>query len=498
MKNLLKRSFLLPVMLLLVALYLYSLWQREADIDDAWIGEHAYWLATEGHARSELMRGVTMQEEYLVVHHKLLTLHGAAFIKLFGFSLPALKSVSLVYFLLFLALFVCFFRKEKKNRPANTWFGLILLFSFPWVFKYSFVFRPEIMVMTLTFAGWLMLEKALHSARKAWLPSLLAGVLAGLCFATHLNGVIVAVAGFIFLLAYKRFIPAILFGLGALAGTLPYFYDLNSAYGWELWWYQLSQSPALDSLPEVHPLLQPLVNLLNEHKRFFHDPKIAFFSLFMIYSIIFGFKWLKRHRQPMLLYTLLLALLLGLTAMHKSRQYLLVYFPFLVIMISDVYLNYFNVERNKELQTGWRSRKASGIMLVVLLLIFIATGFYYNLVYSLNKFSPKENSRIVREYITETPSKLNIVAPMTFIFNEIENFNRIQSEVCYVEMQKADPSIHGNGFLERTKSFDIRYIILSDFYRKRLGWDDPWKTDLPTDFEIISKKDDKYLIIRRR
>ena len=34
--------------------------------------------------------------------------------------------------------------------------------------------------------------------------------------------------------------------------------------------------------------------------------------------------------------------------------------------------------------------------------------------------------------------KLKIIAPLTFVFNEIEHFGRIQSEIGYVELQKFD------------------------------------------------------------
>ena len=496
-KTFLRRKFFVAALALLAGLYLFSLYQRDADIDDAWIGEHAYWLATEGHARSELMRGITGQEDYLLVHHKLLTLHGALFIKLFGFSLPVLKSVSLVYFLVFLALFFHYCRQKIPGRD-QVLLCAILILAFPWTFKYSFVYRPEIMIMTLTFAGWILLESIATGKRKEILRSILAGLLAGLCFAAHLNGIIVAAAGFLFLLIYRKYRASLLFAAGSLAGALVYFYDFNATYGWQYWWYQLTESPALDSLPDIHPLLQPFVNLLNEHQRFFHNPKIAAFSILVIFALVTGFKRLTERRKAMLWYTLLLALLLGLTAMHKSRQYLLVYFPFLVIMVSDVYASYFTREERGRYFNRWRAKKATGIILLTVFLLFLLSATAYNLVYSTRKFSAEENSALTRRFVGEDPAKVNIVAPMTLIFNEIEDFNRIQSEVCYTELQKSDPSIYGAGLLERTKPFDIRYIILSEDYRKLLGWEHPDRVAVPEDFEVISDENDDYLVIRRR
>jgi hypothetical protein len=497
MKVILKPQFLIFLLILSGLLFTYSLWQREADIDDAWIGEHAYWLAKEGHVRSELMRGITQQEEYLIVHHKLLTLHGALFIRLFGFSVASLKSVSLLYFFIFLIAFQLYLRHKVPNN-TQVLFAILLILCFPWAFKYAFVYRPEVMIMALTFVSWLLLEKIIQHHRRSIIPSFFAGILGGLSIAAHLNGLVVAAAGLIFLLSYRKFSQSLIFSMGVLLGSSVYFYDFNSTYGFCFWWYQMANSTALDSLPDTHPLLQPFINLAKEHQRFFHNPKIIASSILFIFSMIVGYKWLVKCYKPMLRYTLLLALLLALTAMHKSRQYILIYFPFLVIMVSEVYFAYFFNDQATTFREKWRKSKAVRLGLAILFMVFIVSGFYNNLKYSLNKFSAAENARVTEDFIKENPEDLYIVAPMTFIFNEIEKFGRIQSEVCYTEFQKSDPRIRGIGFLERTKSFNIRYIILSDYYRDLLGWEDPESVTLPQDFEIISKKNDKYLVIRRK
>ena len=96
------KKYLLPAIILFALVYAFGLWERSPDIDDAWLGEYAYWMAEDGYCHSELMRGLTLQEERFLVHHKLFNLHGALFVKMFGYSLPTLKSVTLVYFFLFI------------------------------------------------------------------------------------------------------------------------------------------------------------------------------------------------------------------------------------------------------------------------------------------------------------------------------------------------------------------------------------------------------------
>ncbi len=50
----------IKILLILIGLlFVFSLWNRMPDIDDAWIGEHAYWLSRNGYVKSDLMYGVT-------------------------------------------------------------------------------------------------------------------------------------------------------------------------------------------------------------------------------------------------------------------------------------------------------------------------------------------------------------------------------------------------------------------------------------------------------
>ncbi|NTW26573.1 MAG: hypothetical protein HGA37_17885, partial [Lentimicrobium sp.] len=152
---------LFPIKILIVLtllLFAYSLWQRTPDIDDAWIGEHAYWMSQNGFVKSELMHGITGQETRHIVHHKIFTLNGALFIKLFGFSLQTLKSVSLLWLGIFLFIFIGYIKRILGSKSA--WFAFLLTILNALIFQYSFVFRPEIMVMTLGFVSYLFLEKS--------------------------------------------------------------------------------------------------------------------------------------------------------------------------------------------------------------------------------------------------------------------------------------------------------------------------------------------------
>lgn len=466
-----ERKWLLTVLSLLVLIYLASIPGRPPDIDDAWIGEHAYWLNEAGYVKSELMRGITDQEDYLIISHKLLVLHGAAFIELFGFSLYSLKSVSLIYFIIFLFIFYYYAVRIRKILSLKEWlFAMILIFSFPWIFKYSFLFRPEIMIMTFAFTAFIFIENYLKKGHGSAAYLIPAGLVSGLAVATHLNGVVVTGAGFLLLLLNRKWSGSIIFGIFSLVTTSIYFFDFNADYSFSWWYYQFSSNPALDSINGIPAYLQPFVNLFKEHQRFFHNPKIIIFSALFIVTLLVGGKKIWKDYPQFSLFTLLLFILTAMTAVHKSRQYILIYFPFLVIMISKVF-SWLNSKEIGNFRFG--SQKTISILLYALVIIFIGGSACYNFQLTLNKFNPGSNDKITTKYLEkENLEGTNIIAPMTFIFNEIEDMGRIQGEVCYTELKKEDPGIHGSGFLQKANEFNIDFIYLTPYYRHHLGMDD--------------------------
>lgn len=463
-------KWLFVILCLLVLIYIASIPGRAPDIDDAWIGEHAYWLNENGFVKSELMRGITGQEEFLIVSHKLLVLHGAAFIRLFGFSVYSLKAVSLIYFIIFLLVFYNYTLRGRKIFNLNEFLiALLLIFVFPWTFKYSFLFRPEVMIMCFAFVSFILIEKSLkpNDGRLAYLIP--AGLVSGLALATHLNGIVVTAAGFLLLLFNRKWKGALVFGFSSLITTSIYFFDFNADYSFNWWYYQFSSSPALDSIDGVPFYLQPFVNFFNEHQRFFHNPKIIIFSVLLIATLLAGGKKFWKEYRQISLYTILLAVLTAFIAVHKSRQYILIYFPFLALMIAKVVYWITDGQLNNFLIS---TRKKNYYALIALMVVFISGSTYFNILLLKDKFTPESNALITKKYLAGYNLKnTRAIAPMTFIFNEIKDIGRIHGEVCYTEMQKADPSIYGTGFLDKADQYGIVFVYLTPYYRKKLGLD---------------------------
>lgn len=492
MKFFTKSKNLRIILLLLIGLYIYGLWERDADIDDAWIGEHAYWLAEKGYVKSELMRGIVQSEDYLIIHHKLLTLHGALFIKLFGFSVYSLKSVSLIYFVVFLLLFYQYTVNWKGLFSKSDFlFSMIILISFPWLFKFSFIFRPEMILMTFGFISFILLEQVIQSHHKPYLKSFLAGLIGGLSITTHLNGLIVFGTGLIILLLYRKIKQSIVFLLAGIAGMALYFYDFNADYNFTFWLVQFRANPALDDALSENLFLLPLISLLEEYLRFFHNPTIFVFSFFFILSLFTGIKFLYRKHRFIFTYTLVSIFLMAVVVFHKYQQYILLYLPMMVIIMAVVWRK---LSSGKIIFKHNHTGKIVKTLFIVSFISFIIVSNFANIELAVKKFSANDHKNITSTYIREDPSEVNIIAPMRFIFNEIKTFNRIQGEICYVEFQKSNPEIKGEGFFQKARSFDISYIILTPYYRDLLGLKDIHSINDTFGYKVL--RNDELLIMK--
>lgn len=468
--------------------FIYGLWERRPDIDDAWLGEHAYWQAKDGYVHSELMRGLGSEGDRQVIHHKLFTLQGALFIKLFGFSLYTLKSISLIYFLIFIGFFYFYTVKYKKLLKFEHFiFALILFLVSPIVFTYSFVYRPELMIMTIGFTGYILLENYLESGTKKTAQLFVVGFLFGITVATHLNGLIFVLAGLLLMIWNKKLSGIFTYGLGSVAGIIPYFYDMTKWSDFKLWWLQVHGNPALDSLSDIPVWLKPVVNLINEHMHYFHDPEIIVFSVFLIVTLLIGFGFLYRNHSNLMRFTFLIALFTGIIAPHKLKQYLLLNFPYFILFIALVFKNLDSIKPEFGSRISDLNPPQIKKIFVSFFLIFLLVSTYSNIRLAIVKFTPEENRELTEKYTDGNVSKMNVVAPMSFIFNEIENYHRIQSEVCYKELQKEDPSISGKNFLKKASTFDADLVMISAYYMPKLKIDTFRRGDIVAKYKVIDK-----------
>lgn len=478
-----------------IILYIYSLWGRIPDVDGAWIGENAYWLAKLGYAKSELMRGITSQDSLTIIHHKLFNLLGALLIKLFGFSTYTLKSISLFFYIALIFLSYQYSVISTSLLSKKDWIlFLLLMFYFPWAFKFSFVYRPEIMITTLGFAAFILLEKTINDKDKRFAPAWFAGILIGLAIATHLNGLVFAASGLFLLIWNRKYAKLLPYSVGVLMASSIYFYDYFQPGYFSFWYYQFFNSPTVTSVHEYPLLLEPLLNLFSEHLRYFHDMEIIVFTLFMLFNLTISFRFLYRKHKILTQFTILMFVFTAIITIHDTRKYILMNLPF--ILLSTVLA--MKALREREFSYFYFNLQQKTVYRISfsLMILYLAVSLGYNIRYSVKKFSPNQNREISLRYSGTNTKEMNIVAPMTFIFNEIEQYNRIQGEVCYTEFLKADSTLTGIKFLEKAESFNNELLIVTPYYQKLLGINGYLKDKNYGDFTVIDKNE-KFVVLKK-
>lgn len=471
-----------PSLLIILLLFIYSIWQRVPDVDDAWIGEHAYWLSHEGYVKSELMHGITDQEERHLVHHKFFTLNGLIAIKLFGFSLYTLKSVTLMWTAIFILLFYIYLRNKKGSKTAL--FGILLIAVNAFIFQYSFVYRPEIVVMTLGFCSFVFLEKYIGQNQKVFV--MISGLLAGVAASTHLNGMIYIGAGCLLLLWKKKVSGSIIMGVFSLLGFAIYFYDFTLDYNFNFWLHQIKDSPALYKSSVIPDSIEYLLKILREHLRFFHSPKEIVLSALLIGSVIVNYKPLK-NETIYLHYLLLLVVLLSIISVHSTSKYLLLYLPFMMLIIVKSFNLLFNKMKD-EAQTSAQHRK-QWLAMMVFITFYFAIHMIYNVLISVEKFDSSQHRYYTQKYFPEHDNTA-ILAPMSFIFDELPYYKRIQSDLSIEEMNRPY-TLNSDSFFETINRLDLDAMILTEEYQKKYGVNILDENDLRNKgFRIIGKEDE--------
>jgi hypothetical protein len=478
-------------LLLLAGLFLYSLYARQVDVDDAWLGEHAWYQSKLGYVKSELMRGVTTQEVRTVIHHKLLTLHGSLAVKIAGFSLYTLKSVSLFYFLLFIALFYWYMVPYRKLVLKEEFLLLLLiLLAHPLVFAMAFVYRPEVPMMFYGFLSFILLKETVISERRSVLPAFAGGLASGLCVAFHLNGVIFIAAGALLLLFYRNYRGAAVFLAGCILTTSIYFYDFTKDFGFSYWLAQITQSPFHTRTANYFSWKTMIISLFREHLRFFHRAEVTSFSALLIFALIMGWRSLKKI--PVIsLYTLLLVFFLALIALYKTTQYMVVYLPFLMVIVVMI----FKERMLLRIEPDRKGYFVNGFALFFLVL-FLGIAFYADVKLTLTKFDSSVNRNVTEQYFAGSSGEKRMLAPMEFIFNEIGNYKGIQGLLQYNEHLHTDSSYFGAGLLTHAEANGEDCIYLDGRNVKIFGLEGVQMDSVIAGYRVIGRTPDLLVFDR--
>lgn len=108
-----QNHYLLGLIVLIVVYYIYGFVGKYIHMDEAIIGEHAYWFSKLGYVKSQLFVGMGQGwESRQFFYHKLFVWVGATFIKIFGFNILVLRAITLLSFLVFILIFWIYIKKH--------------------------------------------------------------------------------------------------------------------------------------------------------------------------------------------------------------------------------------------------------------------------------------------------------------------------------------------------------------------------------------------------
>ena len=450
------RWLLLGAVLLLVA----SFYQRVLHGDEAWIGEQAYWAAREGIVRSELFRGFLHAEVRQWVYHWLFVWQAAGVIRVVGWSVVSLKLISLAYLAVFLLISYHHLRQYYFIAPAGLALFYALLLLNALVVEYSFVFRPEIMLMCLGFGSWILLERSVHLPTRRLGYAALAALLAGLAALTHFNGLIFIVAGTGLLLLRRRLRAAVLFGgVASLVFGLG-FVDVLVHDAWAEYFRQLA--PAIKQEP--HQALPFLRQLFTEQKRFFHSPLEAVLALLVLAAgVVLGLhrrQWSAPRFTDAVWYLLLLITALACLAPGKTTKYLVLYMPHLCLVVTTAFIRVGS-------RPVWQFR-----LLASLLVLYVGVNVAYTgYLISRHENRVTKNRALAHQLAAYRHSR--IVAPLELVFNQIDQFT-IQGVPCYsMLLDTGRLPADGTALFTEAARFRRQLIILNDNSLKDLNLPKP-------------------------
>jgi hypothetical protein len=466
------------------------MWHRFIYIDDCWHGEEAYWLAHEGVVKTKSMQGILGFENKVMVYHKLNVILGAIIIKYFGWSVYYLKFITLFFYASFFYFLHLFIKRlplqyNKEHFLLTTFFIVVN----PLMVLLGFTFRPEILAMFFGFLSYFSLESFFKTNKIKWV--IISAVFAGLAFFTHLNAMIFGIAGFVLLIANRRYKASILFSLCTLLVSMLYTFDLWQGDNFQVFKYQIENWPTLKLGKSyfgnniLNFFLNKGINLLNEHQRFFWGDKVAAFSVIFLASLILKFKFLWTNYKSLIIYTLALILSLNLTGSHIAERFMIYYYPFMAL-ISAISIISLKNESKKHFS------KSFFALVLIVQLVLVAVRFQD--IFRQNDDYPAIHQEL-SEQINDPGTK--VLAPDRFIFNEIVNRPILSYHVWEYHEDINNIKLTQLTALKLAYDLGAQYIIL-DEDKQAAG--DPYFANgkiEPNPYFVFFKKYDSYLILKK-
>lgn len=477
LSQLLSHKWLLVLLSIFTIAYLFTLFNKYIQNDEAWFGEEAYWLLKEGVVKMKTMPLSLNFHERVFMYYKLFIYFGVAIIWLFGWNLLPLKIFILLLYVVLVLLLYRFSKKQAlfNQHPLLT---TLLFVSTPLLIDISFMYRPEIPVVFFGFISFLFL----HKSKKFNSPkqNIWSGIFAGLAFLTHPNGSAFVAAGFIFLASYKKIKPLLYYTIPAFIVSILFFFDFLDPEVAKGFISNFKNWPGKEIDPNANVFIQRLLQLLNEQQRFFWSIRVQSASVLFLLALIFAFKKLKTNIPETLRYLLILILCANILGGNFAERYLSYYLPFMAIITS---VGIYHIAQTKK---TWLST----IMLFAFLFHIYANYEMFNFIYN-KRFNHKAEHQMLAGYISE---QSRVLAPWDFIYNEIGKYEIYSyKNVEYYNYKK----VSNSQFIAIVDTLMVDHVILTDRILGITQFNlDSIRTHGLNNFKPIYS-DKKYIILKR-
>ncbi len=425
-----------------VLLFPLAFFNHAIFIDEGWLGQQVYSLLSHGTVTSDLFRDAAPLNGNIVIYHKLLIWFGLALSRLFGWGLYSLRAVSLVSGLALLML-LGLPRASFKASHSGLLAAVFLAFT-PLFFKQMIIFRPEMLLTMLGFASFLLLERGLNKPLPLLIP--LSGLLAGLSGSAHAAGLAFAVAGGVVLLAHRQYRGLIWYAGCAALAFFPYI------SGWFTDHEQFIAQVFHNKLTEANlslPWWRPLLDLVDEHKRWFRTPDVIGLSvLFVLAAVQLTWEQIRRNRV-FWTYLVVLAVLIAAAPLPKMIvRYILPVTPFFAVVIANVWR-----QQIRHTDPFRRFIRLVFVLWSVVFFVYGAATLGKDALWQRNH-ELADNHRLAQMM----PSGSLVLAPFSFVFPEQPNYT-IQS---YFGARYAADGNRSADFLDRyADSLKVHFMILS-------------------------------------
>lgn len=190
----------------------------------------------------------------------------------------------------------------------------------------------------------------------------------------------------------------------------------------------------------------PFVHLLNEHQRLFRKIDIIPLTLLFLFSMIVNYRSLWKEHKLLFLYTITVMICLGLFVEDKQIKYSVLVVPYELLII--FYSFWKIIERNKIY-----------LILHTILFIIVCTVSLRLNVYDC---IPKEEYALLnREIKSYMPDHSKCLAPMNYIFNEIDSQYIVGN--LFLRQEVHNKNITLNNTYTFCKDKGIEYVVHNKF-----------------------------------